>query len=418
MQSSCLLKLIEMQLLDVFDEKLCLNNKQFGFLKGTSTSDACFVLKESVYRYTKNKSADCCAAFVDLSQAFDSVNHFKLGNILLDRGIPPDLVLFLMHYLRNQLARVIWNKREGDYHLIDCGVRQGGVISPFLFKVYIDSVLESIDSSPGGCRFGLNSINVIGYADDIVLLARSQSHLNTLYSLLKRKLIPLELRLNPIKTKCLFFGPFRKVITRPQTVLLDNDHLEVVNKFKYLGHWIDCDLSDVSDIEANLNRFYAKFNSIYREFKTLNLHTLIYLFKSHCIPDFGIGLWTSRTASTFFRAFEVAYSNALKRMIGAPRYASSHISAGRCELLLLRHQVMLSQSRFFYRIRNINNAIISLNQPFFSNGFTFSYIHSHFKDKYSAELIGSSLDIVESRIKWVQRNEPQTTQCYYFDSLV
>ena len=53
MQSSCLLEILEMHILEILEEKITLNMRQFGFVKGTSTTDACFVLKELIHKYTK-----------------------------------------------------------------------------------------------------------------------------------------------------------------------------------------------------------------------------------------------------------------------------------------------------------------------------------------------------------------------------
>ena len=74
MQSSCLLKVVEMHILNVLEEKIDFNFRQFGFKKGSSTADACLVLKEIVHSYTKTKGK-VFAAFVDLSKAFDRVDH-------------------------------------------------------------------------------------------------------------------------------------------------------------------------------------------------------------------------------------------------------------------------------------------------------------------------------------------------------
>ena len=122
MQSSFFLKIIEIQVLDVLEEKVVFNVREFGLRKGTSTTDACYILKEIVYRYTRGKGK-AFTAFIDLSKAFDKVDHFILGNILLDNNLPTDIVLLIMHYLRNQTARITWNDAKGDYFNIEEGVR-------------------------------------------------------------------------------------------------------------------------------------------------------------------------------------------------------------------------------------------------------------------------------------------------------
>ena len=131
MQSSFLLKLFEIHVLDILKEKVHFNIRQFGYEQFRSTTDACLVLKETVNKYISNKDSKVYGLFVDLSKAFDKVDHFRLGRIFLERKLPPDLILFLMYYLRNQKARIVWKGKHGDYVQIEHGVRQGGILSPF-----------------------------------------------------------------------------------------------------------------------------------------------------------------------------------------------------------------------------------------------------------------------------------------------
>ena len=126
-----------------------------------------------------NKGGKAYSLFVDLSKAFDNVDHFMLGEILLQRNIPPDLVLLIMYYLRNQEARIIWNYVKGSYYNnIERGVRQGGILSPLLFKLYVDDVLREITESGVGCKLGILRINVLAYADNLVLLTDTPNHLS------------------------------------------------------------------------------------------------------------------------------------------------------------------------------------------------------------------------------------------------
>ena len=200
MQSSCILKLFELHILSILEEFIDFNCRQFGFKKNSSTSDACLLLKETIYQYTKNRNK-AYVAFIDLSKAFDRVDHFLLGEILLQEDIPPDIVLFIMNYIRNQSARVCWNDVKGDYVNIDKGVRQGGILSPFLFKLYVNNVLNSISDSDRGCRFGIIRMNILAYADDLVLIADDKDSLAFLYNELKDGMENLKLLINKNKSK-------------------------------------------------------------------------------------------------------------------------------------------------------------------------------------------------------------------------
>ena len=142
-------------------------------LSHTSTTDACLILKETINKYSTNKGEKAFCLFVDLSKAFDTVNHFKLGHMLLRKNIPPDIIFFIMFYLRNQTARILWHGTGGSYRRIEKGVRQGGILSPFLFKLYIDEALAEISANEIGCTLGTLRINILAYADDLVLIAEN-----------------------------------------------------------------------------------------------------------------------------------------------------------------------------------------------------------------------------------------------------
>ena len=66
---------------------------------------------------------------------------------------------------------VRWNNSLSDSFCVSNGVWQGGVLSPILFAIYIDSLLEMLESSGVGCYYGGSFVGALAYADDVVLLA-------------------------------------------------------------------------------------------------------------------------------------------------------------------------------------------------------------------------------------------------------
>ena len=85
------------------------------------------------------------------------------------------------------------------------GLRQGGILSPFLFNYYINSVLTEVSESRVGCSLNLTMTNILCYADDIALLAPSAKGLQILIELNSTKLEKLCLAINPGKSKYIVF---------------------------------------------------------------------------------------------------------------------------------------------------------------------------------------------------------------------
>ena len=154
-----------------------------------------------------------------------------------------------MCYLRNQSGRVCWNQYKGNYMFLEKGVRQGGILSPFLFKLYIDDLLTRIVEEDIGCKLGILRMNVLAYADDLVLLADTKGNLSCLYKLLIDGLNSLELTMNKTKSKCMIFQKSGRV--SENKIGLGVDTLEVVEKYKYLGHIIHSKLLDTDDVKHN-----------------------------------------------------------------------------------------------------------------------------------------------------------------------
>ena len=385
---------------------------QFGYEKNTSTTDACLVFKETISSYTKSKIDKVFCLFVDLSKAFDTVDHLLLGKILLKRKIPPDIVLFLMHYLRNQRARIIWKSERGEYIQIEKGVRQGGILSPFLFKLYIDDVLNDICNSNIGCMLGIKRINILAYADDLVLIAQSKEQLEKLYEILCKGMTDLELSINKNKTKCIIFKQkhIKTNFGDSTYIRLVDDNFEIVKQYKYLGHIISDDLSDINDVFFRLNSFYYKFNWVFRNFRNISCDIFYFLFCSFCMPEYGLSIWNLEEISNkaAFKTFNVAFSNSLKKILDVPVSTSSHAVAEIFNQLLFHHLVTFNQIRYFKRILKSSNPVIKVLVCNIKNGYLYRSISNRLFNSYGCDIYTNALDILRSRLFWVQNHEPRT----------
>ena len=92
-----------------------------------------------VDRFVKDGSTvNICS--VDLSKAFDKVDHSALFIKLMKRQVPVKLLDSLVYWLQNCWSCVKWNSVFSPFFKLDYGVRQGSVLSPYLFAVYLDDI--------------------------------------------------------------------------------------------------------------------------------------------------------------------------------------------------------------------------------------------------------------------------------------
>jgi Reverse transcriptase (RNA-dependent DNA polymerase) len=170
--SSCISKMFELILLEYVQGIVRLSDNQFGFRRNHSTDIAHALLKKIISGF-RSRGSYTFLCFLDMSKAFDYVNYWKLFDKLLDRGVARNVIKLLVFWYSNEVMSVQWNSCRSAVFSKSNGVRQGSPLSPFLFSLYIDDLLSKIRDSDVGCKlFGMRA-NVIGYADDIVLLTPS-----------------------------------------------------------------------------------------------------------------------------------------------------------------------------------------------------------------------------------------------------
>ena len=146
-------KLYDLIFLEKFSELLVTSDLQFGFKRHHSTTMCSMVLKETLAYYTVDNGAAFCT-FLDATKAFDRVDFCKLFRELLKRKIPTIHLRLLLNMYTNSTARINWNGAFGQSFGIRNGVKQGGIISPVLFCIYIDGLLVRLKHSKIGCWIG------------------------------------------------------------------------------------------------------------------------------------------------------------------------------------------------------------------------------------------------------------------------
>ena len=119
------------------------SDNQFGFKKLSGCSYAIQTVWQSVEHFTKSgTTVNLCA--LDLSKAFDKVNHFGLYIKLMNRAIPIMLLKVFEYWFRIHTTCVRFGSAISSFVSLECGVRQGGVLSPHFFNIYIDDVIKLI----------------------------------------------------------------------------------------------------------------------------------------------------------------------------------------------------------------------------------------------------------------------------------
>ena len=117
---------------------------------------------------------------LDASKAFDRIQFVKMFKCLIERDICPLIARLIAAIFINQQVRFKWGNHFSKPFVTSHGVKQGGVLSPVLFTLYIDKLLNRLRQSNLGCYVGDIFLGAFVYADDVALLAPTIMSLNKL----------------------------------------------------------------------------------------------------------------------------------------------------------------------------------------------------------------------------------------------
>lgn len=155
-------------------------DEQAGFRQGRGTRDQITNLRVLMQKAREHQQP-LYMCFVDFKKAFDWVSHDKLWMVMMDMGYPLHLIDLLVKLYRKQRARVKVAGTLSAWFRVRRGVRQGCVLSPYLFNILAEMVMrETLEGFNGGIQIGGRRVTNLRYADDIILLASTVMELQEL----------------------------------------------------------------------------------------------------------------------------------------------------------------------------------------------------------------------------------------------
>ena len=159
-----------------------------------------------------------------MSKAFERIEYSILIDRLRKNHVPEFIINILCSIFSKSTARVYFNGSSSQIKLVteEGNYRQGGVLSAYLFNVYIDSTLCRFSDFKIGCKLGLNKINIQPYADDMVLLSPTIQGLQFLIDEIYLDFNRLGLEVNTNKTVFMVFSNDKKVNSKSFKFHLDN----------------------------------------------------------------------------------------------------------------------------------------------------------------------------------------------------
>ena len=349
-------KAILSRLINFMSFNSVLSSKQFGFIKGKSTTDAIVSLTEYLYDSLNSKDISI-AIFIDYRKAFDTINHkilLRKLELYGVRGLPLQL---LKGFLSDRQLAVKVGGSISPRTILNIGIPQGTVLGPILFLLYIND-LPNISANCNSILFADDSTLVFKHNDIQTLTQTCNSELVKfhVWSLANR------LSINYSKTCCLLVTNI--VLQSEPLIYLNGNTLDFKSSVRYLGVTIDASLKFDLHITSVCKKISKSIGILYKLKDVLPFTCLKTLYYSFIYPYilYGLIVWGG-TNQVHLQPLIVLQKRCIRLVCNAPYLAHSE------PLFLMSNVLKFSD---VYRFEIANYVFCSQSNPDFHRTHTYT----------------------------------------------
>ena len=303
------------------ERKGILNEAQAGFRRGYSTVDNIFNLA-AIVNIKFNEKKKVYAFFVDFRAAFDKVSRRALIFKLESLGISSKILKLLESVYRDTRSAVWTGHELSESFETHVGVKQGCLLSPLLFILYINDLFECLE---GGVNIDGKNIRLLMYADDIVLLADKVEVLQNMITNLEKYCRLWNLEVNLSKSEIMIFRRGGK-IAKNEKWTFNNETVKIVAEYRYLGVTLTPKMSFSKHVDIRNALAKCSINTTWNNFLSkseITLSSKWNIFQAVCraIQTYASQVW----GFCHFEEVDSLQLFFMKRILNLPSFTPTYI---------------------------------------------------------------------------------------------
>jgi len=348
-------KLFECVLLTNCEHYLITDDLQFGFKSAVGCPQAVFTLR-MVIEYFNSRGSTVYAAALDISKAFDTVCHSQLFRSLIKAGIPTWIVLLIINWYGKLMVAVRWVDKISNFFHVISGVRQGGILSPVLFTVFINLIIVRLKDCGFGCVINGIYIGCIMYADDIILLSATVDGLQKMCDVCVKAAADLKLTFNCNKSVCIAFGPMFHA--QVSDMSLGMSKITWQSSVKYLGLTLISGPCFKVDIDIIKRKFFASCNAVLNNSVYQLDLVRLQLSESYCMPVLQYCLGAITLSNSQLMELNACWNMVYRRIFGFHRWESVKLFICGLGRLDFKHIYVWSSIKLAKKMSVCNNYVL------------------------------------------------------------
>ena len=335
-----------------------LEQNQIGFRKGYQTSDHIFTFRAIIENNFRNNKGPLYVCFVDFKKAFDSVDHKLLLQQLVTYGIKGNFLKIVTSLYDKVKSCVRGNNSLTDIFPCSRGVRQGCLLSPVLFALYLNDLNRHIKASSKGVLVDDIPVHSLLYADDLVLLGKDRKDLQSQLDALHKFSQSLKMEVNMDKTKVMLIQKqkSRAKSKRNKPWRIGDKEVNECISYKYLGVTLKSTGSfseHIDKIREKAQKSYFSLISKSKEWGGFQPRLFLYLFDHTIAPilNYSSEIWGFED----WPKLETLHLKVCKYALGVRSSTTTdavYAELGRVSLQCQRHINILN---FFTRLSSLDS---------------------------------------------------------------
>ncbi len=384
------------------DVNNAIEDEQNGFRPERSCIDqlSCFT---NIIECRKVARKSTYVAFVDFSKAYDRVNREILWDKLVSLGVHGKMLLAIQSIYKDVNYCVRVNGVRSDWFSVTTGLRQGCILSPLLFNLYINDLAQILKQMNIGVTIDTGEkVPLLLYADDLCLLAESEIQLQQMLDTLHGWCVRNRMAVNTGKTKVVHFRP-PSILRTDYHFMCGGAPIEITDKYKYLGlvisEHLDYNITAKMVAQAAgraLGLLIAKDKA--HGGMPYQCFTKLYDALVQPVINYGAAIWGTKEYS----CIAAIQNRACRYYMGLGKYAPNVALEGDMGWFNHEHHLWISVTRLWCRLVNMNNNRLNKRVFLWADRLNrknwCSRVKNFFMDRHMPHLCDTSQSVIQRQV--------------------